>query len=183
MKKVLLATALACMSLTQVDAAEQKTIRISTDNTDLVLQVAPNGRLYQSYFGEKLLHENDLKNLPWNIHAGSDGSVSQRGWEVYGGSGNEDYFEPAIAVTHSDGNPSTYLYYVSSSTQQVDGGTQTTINLRDDKYPVDVTLHYVAIPKKMSSRHGAKSSIRKRSRYTSQDTLQPCFISTARHII
>ena len=135
------------MSLTQVDAAEQKIIRISTDNTDLVLQVAPNGRLYQSYFGEKLLHENDLKNLPWNIHAGSDGSVSQRGWEVYGGSGNEDYFEPAIAVTHSDGNPSTYLYYVSSSTQQVDGGTQTTINLRDDKYPVDVTLHYVAYPK------------------------------------
>ena len=147
MKKVLLATALACMSLTQVDAAEQKIIRISTDNTDLVLQVAPNGRLYQSYFGEKLLHENDLKNLPWNIHAGSDGSVSQRGWEVYGGSGNEDYFEPAIAVTHSDGNPSTYLYYVSSSTQQVEGGTQTTINLRDDKYPVDVTLHYVAYPK------------------------------------
>ena len=135
------------MSLTQVDAAEQKIIRISTENTDLVLQVAPNGRLYQSYFGEKLLHENDLKNLPWNIHAGSDGSVSQRGWEVYGGSGNEDYFEPAIAVTHSDGNPSTYLYYVSSSTQQVEGGTQTTINLRDDKYPMDVTLHYVAYPK------------------------------------
>ena len=63
MKKVLLATALACMSLTQVDAAEQKIIRISTDNTDLVLQVAPNGRLYQSYFGEKLLHENDLKTF------------------------------------------------------------------------------------------------------------------------
>lgn len=183
MKKVLLATALACMSLTQVDAAEQKTIRISTDNTDLVLQVAPNGRLYQSYFGEKLLHENDLKNLPWNIHAGSDGSVTPRGWEVYSGSGNEDYFEPAIAVTHSDGNPSTYLYYVSSSTQQVEGGTQTTINLRDDKYPVDVTLHYVAIPKKMSSRHGAKSSIRRKSRCIFQDTLQPCFISTARHII
>ena len=107
----------------------------------------PNGRLYQSYFGEKLLHENDVENLLWDIHAGSDGSVSQRGWEVYGGSGNEDYFEPAIAVTHSDGNPSTYLYYVSSSTQQVEGGTQTTINLRDDKYPVDVTLHYVAYPK------------------------------------
>ena len=141
MKKVLLATALACMSLTQVDAAEQKIIRISTDNTDLVLQVAPNGRLYQSYFGEKLLHENDLKNLPWNIHAGSDGSVTPRGWEVYSGSGNEDYFEPAVAITHSDGNPSTYLYYVSSSTQQVEGGTQTTINLRDDKYPVVQLLY------------------------------------------
>ena len=147
MKKTLLATALACISLSEADAAEQRFIRIATDNTDLILQVAPNGRLYQSYFGEKLLHENDVENLLWDIHAGSDGSVSQRGWEVYGGSGNEDYFEPAIAVTHSDGNPSTYLYYVSSSTQQVDGGTQTTINLRDDKYPVDVTLHYVAYPK------------------------------------
>lgn len=147
MKKTLLATALACISLSEADAAEQRFIRIATDNTDLILQVAPNGRLYQSYFGEKLLHENDVENLLWDIHAGSDGSVSQRGWEVYGGSGNEDYFEPAIAVTHSDGNPSTYLYYVSSSTQQVEGGTQTTINLRDDKYPVDVTLHYVAYPK------------------------------------
>ncbi len=147
MKKVLLATALACMTLTGVDAAEQKFIRISTDNTDLILQVAPNGRLYQSYLGEKLLHESDLKNLPWDVHAASDGSVSQRGWEVYSGSGNEDFFEPAIAVTHSDGNPSTYLYYVSSSSQPVEGGTETTVNLRDDKYPVDVTLHYIAYAK------------------------------------
>ena len=36
---------------------------------------------------------------------------------------------------------------MSSSTSPVEGGTQTTINLRDDKYPVDVTLHYVAYPK------------------------------------
>lgn len=36
---------------------------------------------------------------------------------------------------------------MSSTTQPVEGGTQTTINLRDDKYPVDVTLHYVAYPK------------------------------------
>ena len=30
---------------------QPKNIRISTDETDLVLQVAPNGRLYQVYFG------------------------------------------------------------------------------------------------------------------------------------
>lgn len=147
MRNVFVATALACMSIAQAYATEQQIIRISTDQTDLVLQVGENGRLYQSYFGEKLLHESDLKNLPWDIHAGSDGSVTRRGWEVYSGSGNEDYFEPAIAITHSDDNPSTYLYYVSSSTQPIEGGTQTTINLRDDKYPVDVTLHYVAYAK------------------------------------
>lgn len=42
--------------------AEQQVIRISTDKTDLVLQVAPNGRLYQTYLGEKLLHADELKN-------------------------------------------------------------------------------------------------------------------------
>ena len=31
----------------QVSAEDRKTIRVSTDNTDLILKVAPNGRLYQ----------------------------------------------------------------------------------------------------------------------------------------
>lgn len=143
----LLVTLFACASLTYAHAAEKETIRISTDNTDLVLQVGENGRLYQTYLGEKLLHQQDLQNFRWNIHAGSDGSVSKRGWEVYSGSGNEDYFEPAIAITHNDGNPSTILYYVSSSSKPVEGGTETVINLRDNQYPVDVALHYVAYPK------------------------------------
>lgn len=146
MKKFLVAGALAFAAL-QVNAEESKVIRISTDQTDLILQVGENGRLYQTYLGEKLLHEADVKRFAWDVHAGSDGSISQRGWEVYSGSGNEDYFEPAVAITHNDGKTSTYLYYVSSSTSPVEGGTQTIINLRDDKYPVDVTLHYVAYPK------------------------------------
>ena len=96
--KNLLVTLFACATLSYANAAENKTIRISTDNTDLVLQVGDNGRLYQTYLGEKLLHEQDLNNFQWNIHAGADGSVSKRGWEVYGGSGNEDYL---ISVTIS----------------------------------------------------------------------------------
>ena len=146
MKKILFAGALTLAAL-QMNAEESKVIRISTDQTDLILKVGENGRLYQTYLGEKLLHEADVNRFSWDIHAGSDGSISQRGWEIYSGSGNEDYFEPAVAITHNDGNTSTYLYYVSSSTSPVEGGTQTTINLRDDKYPVDVTLHYVAYPK------------------------------------
>ena len=100
--------------------------------------------LYQVYFGEKLRHEADLDNLGWQVHPASDGSTVARGWEVYSGSGNEDFFEPALAVTHTDGNPSTYLYYVSHRSKPVDGGTQTDIVLRDDRYPLEVTLHYVA---------------------------------------
>ena len=98
-------------------------------------------------WAKKLLHESDLKKLDWQIHPASDASVSPRGWEVCSGSGNEDFFEPALGVTHADGNASTWLYYVSSSTKAVEGGTQTDIHLRDDKYPVNVTLHYVAYEK------------------------------------
>lgn len=41
----------------------------------------------------------------------------------------------------------TYLYYVNSTQEPVNGGTHTRINLKDDKYPVNVTLNYVAYPK------------------------------------
>lgn len=128
-------------------SADKKIIRIATDNTDLVLEVGPNNRLYQTYLGPKLRHEEDLSNLSWSQHAGSDGSVSTRGWEVYSTSGNEDFFEPALGITHADGNMTTYLYYVDSSQEAVPGGVHTRINLRDDKYPVNVTVNYVAYPK------------------------------------
>lgn len=135
-------------TLAQLSAQDPKTIRISTDKTDLILQVAPNGRLYQSYLGDKLLHEDEIsQKLSCYVKSGTDGSVSARGWEVYPGSGAEDYFEPAIAITHNDGNPSTILRYLSSQQKPVKGGTETIIVMKDDKYPVEVTLHYMAYPK------------------------------------
>ena len=137
----------ALFTLAQVNAQEKNVIRIATDNTDLILQVAPNGRLYQAYLGDKLLNEKDINNFSPYVKGGSDGSVSTRGWEVYPGSGAEDYFEPAVAITHNDGNPSTILRYVSSEQKAVTGGTETVIQLKDDQYPVEVTLHYIAYPK------------------------------------
>ena len=143
MCKIILAV-LSLLFIPTWGSMAQKSIRISTDQTDLVLQVPENGRLYQVYLGPKLLHEQEFSNFPWFVHAASDGSVSRRGWEVYSGSGNEEYYEPAIGITHADGNPCTYLYYVSHETKAIEGGTETIIRLRDDQYPVDVTLHYLA---------------------------------------
>jgi alpha-galactosidase len=145
MKKLIIA-ALA-MSASAMNLAAATPIRISTQHTDLILQVGDNGRLYQTYFGQRLVNDADVNLFPWFLaHPASDSSVSQRGWEVYSGSGNEDFFEPALAIQHADGNPSTMLKYVSSSSETVDGGTHTTIQLKDDQYPVSVTLHYVAYP-------------------------------------
>ena len=47
---------------------------MSTDNTDLILKVAPNGRLYQSYLGSKLLNEQDIVSLP--SASGGDASAN-----------------------------------------------------------------------------------------------------------
>ncbi len=135
------------MSVSAATSDAGRTIRIATDRTDLILKVGDNGRLYQTYLGPKLLHEEDIAIPDWWQYAGSDGAVTRRGWEAYPSSGTEDYFEPAIGITHADGNMSTYLYYVDSSTEQVDGGTHTRIKLKDDQYPVNVTLNYVAYPK------------------------------------
>ncbi len=148
MNRLIAMTAASILALsTSAATYDNKTIRISTDDIDIVMKVAPNGRLYQTYLGEKLLHDADLDNLEWYQHAGSDGSVSRRGWEVCSTSGNEDFFEPALGITHADGNMTTYLYYTGSTTEKVDGGTLTRISLRDNRYPVDVTLNYVSYPK------------------------------------
>ena len=133
------------MTIGSVSAQSAPTvIRIGTQNTDLILQVADNGRLYQSYFGEHLLHDADINQFSWNVLSSSDGSMSDRGWEVYSCNGNEDYFEPALSVIHNDGNRTTYLYYQNHKQTKVAGGVQTDIVLSDNQYPIEVTLHYIA---------------------------------------
>lgn len=143
MKKTLSFCILCLWCAGWLHAAEPTQIRISTAGIDLILQTAPNGRLYQSYFGKRLLHEADLNHLSYAIHAGSDGSVSTRGWEVYPASGAEDYFEPAFAIRHTDGNLSGIFTYVSHETRALDANaTETLIRLEDKVYPVNLTLHY-----------------------------------------
>ena len=138
----------ALFTLAQVNAQEKNVIRIATDNTDLILQVAPNGRLYQAYLGDKLLNEKDINNFSPYVKGGSDGSVSTRGWEVYPCSGAEDYFEPAFAIQHNDGNMTSIFKYVSSESKKLDNNvTETIISLKDDVYPVEAKLHYVTFAK------------------------------------
>lgn len=145
MKKICII--MTTMLIAATVAFAQKTIRVSTDNTDLILQVNNNGRLYMVYLGDKLLNASDADRLDWTMNTGSDGSVSKRGHEAYMCSGGEDFFEPALGLTHADGNKTTYLYYKNSQTKAVDGGEETVITLADNKYSVEVRLHYVAYPK------------------------------------
>lgn len=124
---------LFCLLATASAIMADEFIRINTNNIEMILRVkSDNGRVFQSYLGKRLKFESDLLHLP-------------QGGEVYLTHGMEDYFEPAIEITHNDGNPSLLLKYFSHETLVTDkGATETVITLKDDKYPTCVRLHYVA---------------------------------------
>lgn len=70
-------TIMAALLISATAVAAQKTIRVCTDNTDLVLQVNNNGRLYMVYLGDKLINASDVDKFEWTMDTGSDASVSQ----------------------------------------------------------------------------------------------------------
>ena len=54
-----------CLFLTVfcVNAADKNFIKVTTDGVELVFQVGPNGRLYQSYLGKPSYAEADYKAI------------------------------------------------------------------------------------------------------------------------
>ena len=117
-------------------------ICITTDKTQLVIQVKNDGRLYQTYLGNRLSSDVDLDLLQMP-RANVTSNVSN-GDEVYPVMGTEDFYDPAFEICHSDGNPTSILKYISHFTNKIDGGTETTIQLRDSLYSLNVTLHFIA---------------------------------------
>lgn len=132
--KVQLAMALLLLVCTPMTAIGQRMVRITTKTTDWVMRVSEKGILQYCYLGEKLQNEADLHLLP------------SRG-EVYPGAGGGDYFEPALFITHNDGNPSTQLVVEGVESRAIKGGTETIIRLKDEVYPVKVDMHVVAYEK------------------------------------
>ncbi|OMP78657.1 alpha-galactosidase [[Flexibacter] sp. ATCC 35208] len=120
-------TLFCCLPVTRLLAQER--FSTTTDHLQLDFEVDGKGRLLQKYFGPKL----------------ADGGEQLRPverWEAYTPAGTNNLFEPAIQVTHADGNPSLELLYINRNTVKTDDNiTATTITLRDPKYPFTVLLH------------------------------------------
>ncbi len=129
MKKVLMVLAAVVMT---VAAAAQ--VRVTTQNTEFVLKAEQGGEVVVQYFGEKL-SDADFANLE------AAGVANHNAYPAYGfWCANE----PALAVTHPDGNMSTVLR-VEGVTQTVEDGAQMTrILLKDTVYPLYVTVCYRA---------------------------------------
>ena len=143
MNKAILTAVLAFVSATV--AAAKTNISVTTSKTQLVMQVKDNGRLYQTYLGARLSESVNLDEL--DMPRGTVSSTCTQGNEIYPVMGTEDYFEPAMEIRHADGNPTSVLKYVSHEQTMVDGGVQTKILLKDELYPVNVTLYYIAYEK------------------------------------
>ena len=141
--KNLLLTLIAILSLPATVLAN-KSISITTDNLQLVLQVKDNGRLYQTYLGDRLTANTNLDDLCMPYVTSSSSCI--QGLEVYPVMGTEDYYEPAFEIRHADGNPTSVLSYVSHEQKPAGDGQETIIRLKDKLYPVEVTLHYVTYP-------------------------------------
>ncbi|HUX59189.1 MAG TPA: alpha-galactosidase [Bacteroidales bacterium] len=118
----------------QSNQGPDKLIAVRTLSTDLVYKVSGrDGRLYQSYLGTRLDNVDILSNVRYAGHM------------AYATFGTDNLFEPAIRMTHNDGNPSLELKYLNHSTEKPDPNISiTNIILKDPEYPVEVTLHIKA---------------------------------------
>ena len=128
--------------------AQNDPIAIETQNTALILKVAKNGLLYQSYLGTKLDASayNALSKETERTFVINDGNpLLNLRHEAYPTYGTNNLFESAIRMTHNDGNPALELIYVNHQTKKLDSNTtETSIKMKDPVYPVEVALHYKA---------------------------------------
>ena len=131
MKNILIFV-IICLYTMSASAQKATSIKISSENAELVFTIGSNKRLYQSYLGEKLEHREE---------------PLAKGLEAFPGGGMDFEFEPFMRVLHADGNPSLELKYQSSQTKKLlDGTQQTDIYLKDEVYNTIVTVHFIAYP-------------------------------------
>lgn len=123
----------------------QHTIKIETHNTVLCLQTTEEGQLLSTYFGKKLLHSDEYPTIQGldKFKPGNDDLFNQR--LAYVPAGTTNLLEPALAVTHPDGNNTQVLHYKSHLVEHIDNNqTLTKIILSDPRYNLSVVLYYKA---------------------------------------
>lgn len=134
---------LALFTLLTINVFAQKNVSIpivSEDNA-LVLQVGEDNRLGIIYFGTKLKNTAEYQHIPGMYRRGDDYSGVLNA--AYTSAGSRNLVEPAIQVTHNDGNTSLALQYVSHQVQKENDNVSTTsILLKDPVYNFEVTLYY-----------------------------------------
>jgi len=116
-------------------------IPIETKNTVLVLQSNTSNQLGVTYFGKKLTESSEYGAITQMYKQAEDytGVLNN----AYTSSGSRNLFEPAITVSHADGNNSLDLRYVRHTVQALNNNVAlTTVVLKDPVYALEVDLFY-----------------------------------------
>ncbi len=113
---------------------------ITRDNA-LVLEVSKNKDVEMIYYGPKLPSSGEYGNISEAYSQATDYTGLYN--SAYTPSGTRNLLEPAITVTHADGNNSLALKYVGSKTTRLsDDVSLLSIRLHDPVYDFEVMLHY-----------------------------------------
>ncbi len=136
-----IAIIIAGMCMNTVGFAQQTTVTVETKQNALVLQTDKDNRLDIAYFGARLANTGDYTSIASQYTGGLVGSGTYN--NAYTPAGSWNLLEPAITVIQGDGNTSLDLKYVSSATKKLDDNvSMTSVVLKDNLYPVEVTLFY-----------------------------------------
>lgn len=139
MKKLLIPL-LALLLSSGVRAAEKCVIEVTTDRLSLVLGVGADGEVLLHHFGGRIADPAPF--AAWKSYRRADHGTDNRAFPTQGG---REFREPALAVTHADGDLNTELSYVSHAVECIsDGVVETRVELLDAKTATSVTLVYTA---------------------------------------
>ncbi|WP_316845971.1 alpha-galactosidase [Pedobacter psychrodurus] len=129
------------LMLCLLEVKAQTLIPIETKQNAMVLQVDPKANLKMLYYGPKLATQSDYADITNVYKQGSEYTGVNNA--AYSTSGTRNLFEPAITVTHADGNNSLDLHYVSHNVKkESDDVSITSIVLKDPAYQLETTLYY-----------------------------------------
>ncbi|MET4081626.1 alpha-galactosidase [Pedobacter sp. UYP30] len=121
--------------------AQSITIPIETKDNALVIQANSDKDLNVIYFGKKLAETDEYDKVSDLYKQRNDNSGVFR--SVYTSSGSRNLLEPAITVTHADGDNSLDLKYVGHAVEKIsDNVSLLSVVLKDPVYKFEVTLFY-----------------------------------------
>lgn len=114
---------------------------VETADNALVLEADKNKDLKTIYLGKRLVDGNEYGQVPGTYRQSTDPTGIFNA--AYTPSGSRNLIEPAVTVTHADGNNSLDLRYVSHQATKIsDDISLLTILLKDPVYDFEITLYY-----------------------------------------
>lgn len=131
------------VAISPVFAQTTITIPVETKDNALVFQTDKDNRIGIVYFGKKLVNATEYATVAqqYNLSDGNAGVYNN----AYTPAGTWSLSEPALQLTHADGNPSLDLKFISYQTVKENGNDNiniTTIKLQDPVYKLRVDLFY-----------------------------------------